>query len=194
MVLRGRREILRLGSGALVLALPGASAAQSALVPASVQAGLLAKVAFYDRNFAARAIHMAKFLLVHKANDDASIRAIVDMKTALAAVPTIAGLPHDEEVAVYVDATTIASNCISHRISIVYFGPGLGAQTSSIRAALTSVDVLSVAADPDYVPNGIVLGFRLVGAETKVLLNRTQARAQNVDFGARMLRRMTIYE
>jgi hypothetical protein len=116
------------------------------------------------------------------------------MKSALAAVPTIAGLAHDEEVAVFVDAPTIAATCLSHRISVVYLGPGLGAEIPAIRAALSSVDVLSVAADPDYVPNGVVLGFRLVGTETKLLLNRTQARAQNVDFGARMLRRMTIYE
>jgi hypothetical protein len=159
-----------------------------------VQASLLAKVAFYDRNFAARAIHMAKFLLVHAANDAQSIGAVVDMKTALASVPTIAGLPHDEEAAPYFDAATVASMCVAHRISIVYFGPGLGPQIPAIRAALSTIDVLSVAADPDYVPEGIVLGFRLVNGETKLLLHRTQARAQNVDFGARMLRRMTIYE
>jgi hypothetical protein len=190
----GRRAVLRLASGAAVVAFGRDGIAQGAQVPATVQANLIAKVAFYDRNFAARAIHMAKCLLIHRANDPASLRAVVDMKAALASVPTIAGLLHDEEVEAYVDAASVATTCVGHRIAIVYFGPGLGAEIPAIRAALASVDVLSVAADPDYVPQGIVLGFRLVGAETRLLLHRSQARAQNVDFGARILRRMTIYE
>jgi hypothetical protein len=191
---RSRRAILQLAAASAVAAIAGEASAQTAQVPATVQAGLIAKVAFYDRNFAARAIHMAKVLLIHKGSDVESIRAVEDMKAALAALPTIAGLAHDEEVAAYVDAETVASTCVGHRITIVYFGPGLGAEIPRIRAALTSVDVLSVAADPDYVPQGIVLGFRQVGVELRLLLHRGQARLQNVDFGARMLRRMTIYE
>jgi hypothetical protein len=192
-----RRAVLRLAAGgasAAIASFAAGGAAQTAQVPAAVQARLIAKVAFYDRNFAARAIHIAKVLLIHRANDAGSMRAVEDMKTALASVPTIAGLPHDEEVAAYVDAPTVASTCVGHRIAIVYLSPGLGAEIAAIRTALASVDVLSVAADPDYVPQGIVLGFRMVGAEARLLLHRGQARAQNVDFGARILRRMTIYE
>src|SRR5262249_55482946 len=138
----GRRSVLQLASATAVVALAGEGWAQTADVPAAVQAALIAKVAFYDRNFAARAIHMVKFLLIHTATDAASIRAVEDMKTALASVPTIAGLQHDEEVEPYVDAATVASMCVGHRIAIVYLGPGLGAEIPGIRAALTSVDVL----------------------------------------------------
>jgi hypothetical protein len=190
----GRRTALLVALASAAVLLPRESAAQSAPAPPIIQASLLAKVAYYDRNFAARAIDRAKMLLVAKPGDPDSIRVVMDMRNALGSIATVGGLPHDEEIMQFIDAATVARTCGSHRISIVYFGPGLADEIHAIRAALTSLDVLSVAAVPEYVPQGIVLGFSLVSGGARLLLHRSQANAQNVKFRARILRRMTIYE
>jgi len=186
--------VLQLATGAVTLALAPPSAAEAGMVPAVTQASLLAKVASYDRNFAARAIDRAKLLLIQRSGDPESSRVVREMQDALTALPAVGALPHEEEVENFVDGPTVATICTSHRISVVYIGPGLGREIPAIRAALSSLDILSVAADPDYVPQGIVLGFRLVAGEARILLHRGQAKAQNVNFGARILRRMTIFD
>jgi hypothetical protein len=189
-----RRGFVALACALLVAALSGTSAAELPVVPARFQAGLLAKVASFDRKFAARAGGRARVLLVMKPNDADSLRTVTEMKNALGALDTIGGLPHDEQIIEFGDASSIAKLCKSRGIAIVYFGPGLGKQIDSIRSALTSVDVMSVAAIADYVPQGIVLGFNLVSGNPKLLVHLTQARAQNVEFDSRVLKLMTIYE
>ena len=172
----------------------GAAAEGLPVASASLQAGLLAKIVSYDRNFSARAIDRAKLLLVAKSGDGRSLQAVRDIERAFSSIATVGGLPHSEEVTHFTDAATLASTCDSHRISIVYLGPGFTGEIDGIRQALTSLDVLSVAADPDYVPRGIVLGFAFVSDSVRMLLNRSQARAQHVSFGSRILSRMTIYD
>jgi YfiR/HmsC-like len=194
-LLLGRRAALWVAVGAAAVPIAGrADAQERPAVSPIVQAGLLAKVVSYDRNFAARAIDRAKLLLVAKPGDLESIRAVVTLKETLSSIATVGGLPHSEEITYFSDAATVARLCGSHRISIVYFGPGFSDEIEAIREALTSADVLSVAAVADYVPRGIVLGFSPPVENVRLLLNRRQARAQHVNFGARLLRRMTIYD
>ncbi len=193
-----RRAVLALATGAFAMTLASRSAAQPdappAMAPPALQASLLARVAGYDRNFATRAIDRAKVLLLAKAGDAESQAVVRDLKGALASLPTIGGLPHDEEVADFVDAEGVAQACSSHRISVVYLGPGLGGAIPAVRAALTSLDVLSVGALPEYVPLGIVLAFGILSGKSKCLVHLGQARAQNVKFASRLLRLATIYE
>jgi hypothetical protein len=53
--------------------------------------------------------------------------------------------------------------------------------------------VLSLAATPDYVPQGVVLGFELEAGAPKILFNLDQARQQHVDFPSDVLRLMKVY-
>src|SRR5216683_3603516 len=122
----GRREFLLFASSGVATALSRTSAAQPTIVPPRLQASLLAKVASYDRKFAARAGDRAKLLLISKVNDAESSRVVTEMTSALGSIDTVGGLPHDEEVMEFTDAAAIATTCKSHRIAAVYFGPGLG--------------------------------------------------------------------
>jgi hypothetical protein len=189
-----RRTFVALMVGLCVAMFLRTSAAEAPLVPPRLQASLLAKVASFDRRFAGRAGGRARVLLVSRANDADSLRTVTEMKNALGALDTLGGLPHEEQMVEFADATAIARACKARGIAVVYLGPGLGKQIDSIRSALTSVDVLSVAAVADYVPQGIVLGFNLVSGNPKLLVHLTQARAQNVEFDSRVLKLMTIYE
>src|SRR5258706_418637 len=54
--------------------------------------------------------------------------------------------------------------------------------------------VLRVAAVPDYVRDGIVLGFDVVSGRPKLLFNLPQAKLQKVALAASVLKLMTVFE
>jgi hypothetical protein len=178
---------------ALVTVVRDASA-EDVPVPFALQAELLAKVAAYDRNMQARAGDRVRVLLVQKPGDDSSARAIVQMQEALGKIGTIAGLPHDEQVVAWGGAPALAQTVTAQHAAIVYLTPGFSGDVDAIRAALTGVDVLSVAAVPNYVPRGIVLGFDIVEGRPKLLVNLSQSAKQHVAFKAEVLKLMRVYQ
>jgi hypothetical protein len=167
--------------------------AETVQLPPDVQAGLIAKVAGFDRNFAARARGKALVLLVAMPNDPESTRAALELKGSLGRLSEVGGLPHQEEIVSYSSASALADQVHARKAAIVYFGPGLGRQIPAIREGFTSLDVLTVASVADYVPAGIVLGFDLVSGRPKLLVNLTQAKKQQVAFPASVLNLMKVF-
>ena len=167
--------------------------AETVQLPTSVQAGLIAKVAGFDRNFPRRAGGKAVVLLVSMPNDPESTRAALELKGALARLPEVGGLPHQEEIVSYASASALAEQVRAKQAAIVYFGPGFGKQIPAIRDAFASHDVLTVASVPDYVPVGIVLGFDLVSGRPKLLVNLGQAKKQQISFPASVLNLMKVF-
>jgi hypothetical protein len=177
-----------------VLFAPRASLGDEVAVPIALQAELVAKVASYDRNLAARAGDRVHVLIIVKAKDDASSAFAKHMESALGGVDKIGGLPHDEVTAPFGGAKALADACRSKRISIVYLAPGLGDEVAGIRAALDGVNVLSVAADAADVARGIVLGFDLVSGKPKIVVHLGQAKRQEVSFKAELLKLAKVLE
>jgi hypothetical protein len=168
--------------------------AESVTAPVVLQAELLAKVAEYDRNFLARAGDRARVLLVTQPSNADSVTVTQQMSAALGRLSQIAGLPHDETILPYPGPAELARICRDRHVAIVYFGPGFRDDVADIRSALAGVDVLSVASVPDYVKEGIVLGFDVVSGRPKLLLNLPQARLQKVALTASVLKLMTVFE
>lgn len=179
---------------ALVLSLSSPGSAQSMPVPTSAQAELIAKLAGFDRNFAARAGSKAVILLAAMPGDAESMSAALEMKAAFARLPTVGNLPHEEQVVTHTSPAALAELVRSKHAAIVYLGPGFEKQIPAIREALSSLDVLSVGAIPGYVPAGIVLGFDLVSGRPKLLIQVVQARKQKVVFPASVLSLMKVYQ
>jgi hypothetical protein len=166
--------------------------AEAVAVPAALQADVLAKLVKYDRNFAARAGQMVQVVLVTKSSATSTLSAAA-MKSALERLEVIGGLPHRQTVVPYTGAAALAKRCREEHAAIVYVTPDFQTDIEALRAALTGVDVLTVSAVPDYVPNGIVLGFELVSGKPQLILNLTQARQQNINFKADVLPLMKVY-
>ncbi len=171
----------------------GTSLAGSSGVPAGLQAELLAKLAAYDRNYEARAGGKAHVLIVTKAGEPRSTLHAAVMKSELGKLERIGGLPHRESTTPYEGAGALVKRCKNESVDIVYLTPGLEEDVADIQKALSGVDVLSVSAIADSVPEGIVLGFELVSGKPKILLNLTQAKRQNVHFKADVLKLMKVY-
>src|SRR5690349_20431893 len=132
--------------GALSLLVSRVGYADSAAVPADVQATLLAKLERYDRSFPARAGDAARVLLVVKPGNAKSSLASEEMKSALGRLSAIGGPPHKELVHEYKGAEGLAARCRSDRVAVVYLTPGFDAELRDIRAALATLDILSLAA------------------------------------------------
>jgi hypothetical protein len=168
--------------------------AELVAVPIELQAELLAKVAAYDRNMAARAGDRVQVLLLTNTTDTESARFATRMQLALQSIAQISGLPHDERIAPFTSAFELAQQCRARHIAIIILGPGLGSQIATIRDALDGVDVLTVAAVPDYVQQGVVLGFDVVSGKPKLLVHLTQARRQHVELRSEVLKLMRVFE
>jgi hypothetical protein len=178
---------------ALVLTLSSPGSAQSMSVPAGAQAELIAKLAGFDRNFAARAGGKAVIILAVMPGETESQSAALEIKAAFSRLPTVGNVPHEELVVTYSNPAALAEVVRTKRAAIVYLGPGFAKQVPAIRDALSSLNVLSVGAIPGYVPSGIVIGFDLVSGRPKLLIHVPQARKQNVAFPASVLSLMKVY-
>jgi hypothetical protein len=189
-----RRQLLLFAASVLLASREGAGRAEGVAVPVELQAELLAKVAVYDRNMPGRAGDRLQVLLLTNGSDPESARFATRMQVALQAVAQIGGFPHDDRIAAFAGPLDLAQQCRARRIGIVFVGPGLGEQVGDIRDALDGLDVLSVAAVPEYVPQGVVLGFDVISGKPKLLVHLTRARRQHVELTADVLKLMRVFE
>lgn len=189
------RRVAALAALFAVLVVARLDRAEEASVPVSIQAELLAKVAAYDRNFAARAGGRASVVIVTKPGDDESARVGAAMAKALGALATVGGLPHEETLISLAEAAAIARTSKSKRAAVVYLASGFtDDEVGALSKAFEGADVLTVAAVARFVPKGVVLGFDLVSGKPKLLVHLGQARRQNVAFGAEILKLMQVFE
>jgi hypothetical protein len=114
------------------------------------------------------------------------------MKSAMSAVPTIGNLPHDEDLIPFSTSKDLIASCTRLGPSILYFGPGFDEELATLRTLFESLDLLTVSANPEGVPLGLVLGFDLVSGRPKLLVNLTQARKQGVAFQPEVLKLMKV--
>jgi hypothetical protein len=190
-----RRQVLASAALFAVAVLVGARSGtgQASGLPAELQATLIAKLVSYDRNYTDRAGDVALVVVLVKSGNAKSELSAATIKSALGQVDRIGGRPHKERVDTYQSPAALAELCRSKRVAVVYVTAGFQDEIAAIKSALTGVDVLTVAAVPEYVPSGIVLGFEVVSGKSKITLNLAQARQQRVDFKADALKLMKVY-
>jgi YfiR/HmsC-like len=189
-----RRLLVVLCLAQLVLSLSRQrwSWAEDLAVPAEVQAQLLGKLASYDRGFPERAAGKVIIAIVVKPSEVDSTRAASQINEALKALASIGGLPHEEVLVPWTNAHDLSELCAKKPLAIVYLMPGLLGDMSAIASELDGKSVLTVAGVLSYLDRGVVLGFELVSGRTKLVVNLTQAKKQNVQFRAEVLSLMRI--
>lgn len=172
---------------------PAIARGEEVPVPVNLQADLLYMIAGHDQNLPARAGSEVRVLILVKPGEQAS-RAAAQFKAAAAAgKPKVAGLPHSEEIVPFENAAALAEACKARGASIVYLAPGFtGAEATAIGKALEGGNVLTAAAQPGLVNQGVVLGFDLVGGRAKLLVDLTQAAKQRVSFSPEVLGLMAV--
>jgi hypothetical protein len=190
--MRGRQYRTWITLAAVIASLPARGRAEDVPVPVNLQADLLFMIAGHDHNLPARGGGEVRTLVLTKASDD-STRAAAQFKAAAAAKAVVAGLPHSVEVARFTGGPALAEACKAKRLAIIYLTPGFSAaDATAIGQALAGGNVLTVAASPAMVKQGVVLGFDLVAGRAKLLVDLTQAAKQHVAFGPDVLGLMAV--
>ncbi len=133
-----------------------------------------------------------RVVIVVKAGSTRSDASASAFKGALAELARFGGLQHTEAIVPYPGAAALAKRCRDEHVALVYVTPGLESEIERLRDAMIGVDVLTVAAVPDYVASGLVLGFELRSGKPKMLVNYEQAKRQNVAFTADVLKLMKV--
>lgn len=153
-----------------------------------LQAELLSKVVAYDRNYTERAHGRAIVLVLVKGGDAESERVGEQIKSELAVLGELGGLPHVEELVRYSSAAVVAELVKSRGAAVLYVSLGLADEMTAIASALDDVSVLSVAAASSYVERRAVLGFDAESGRPKLVVNLDQARRQKVAFKPEVLK------
>lgn len=188
-----RRGIARLIGCTLLLLLAAvsqlasASLADDATVPIDLQVDLLDRVVRFERNYSARVTDAAVVIVVHKAGVTASARAAARVAAELAHTLTLGSREVATHVHSFSSLDTLAEAC--RGAAIVYFMPGF--TQSELRAMVplfVGTGVITVGADENDADYGATLGFELVSARPRIVVNLTQAREQRLDFSAQLLR------
>lgn len=165
-----------------------AVASADTTVPLELQVDLLRRVVRFERGFAARAGAEVKILVVSRPGDAESERSAATLGKALESARDIAGKPLRVVTHSYSGAAALKKAAQGAGAQIVCLAAGLEGELEAIAAALATLPVLSVTTDGDQVGRGAVLGFALVSARPKIILNLPQARRQGLDFEADLLR------
>jgi hypothetical protein len=167
--------------------------ADEPMLPAKIQAVLMAKFAGYDRTLLGIKSGRVMVAIVAQ-SDPESAKVGAQVRVELQAIPVIADLPHEEIVLAWSDPGTLARTCEERGVSILYVAPGFHDEIPAIVSALGTAPILTVGANPSYVPRGIVLGFDLVSGHPKLVVNLTQARKQGVELSSQVLKLARVIE
>lgn len=188
-----RRFALKLALAALIGAWERSALADDMKVPAPLQAQFLSKVAAYDRGFRKRVGERVHVLILTNQRSLQSRRVAGFLKTALSQLPNIGGVQHDVDERSFDTASNLVAACRAQGVAVLYLTSGLDDWIEPIRSALESMPILTVAADPEYVSRGIILGFDLVAGRPKILIHLGQAQKQGIDFSSELLKLAKVF-
>jgi hypothetical protein len=171
-----------------------AANAESVTVPFGLQVALFTKVADYDRTLPGRAIGVVRVVVLTRAGSPESAAAAGQVLDALAGIPQISGLPHEDSMLEFANPAAVAELCRARSISIVYLTPGLAEIAEALGKALTGIPVLTVSASGDGARKGAVLGFDLVASKPKLVVQLPSCRNQGVRLSSDVLKIATVIE
>jgi len=192
---RTSRSTLRMGALLLLACLTPATAhAESVSVPFGLQVALFTKVADYDRTLPGLTAGVVRVIVLTRHGSPESSAAAGQVVDALAGIPRIGGLPHEDTLVAFTDAGALAALCRARSISIVYLTPGLADVAEAVSKALTGVPVLTVSASGEGARNGAVLGFELIASKPKLLVHLPSSRNQGVRLSSDVLKIATVIE
>jgi hypothetical protein len=168
--------------------------ADSVAVPFGLQVSLFTKVADYDRTLPGRTLGVVRVVVLTRAGSSESAAATGQVLDALAGVPRISGLPHEDLSVQFSDAASLAELCRTRSISIVYLTPGLADVIGALSTALKGIPVLTVSASAEGARNGAVLAFDLIASRPKLIVNLSAGREQGVRLSSDVLKMAMVIE
>lgn len=165
----------------------GIAFADTVPVPAALQATLATKLLAFDRGLPARAGGTVRILVLIDPSEGQSLKIANEFAGAVKNHGRITNLPVEVTQAKFDSAASVAERIKREKIAAVYLSSGLARVAETVAKALKGSDVMTIAAEPSAVIRGIAVGFDLLSGQPKILVNLSQAKAQNVQLPASVL-------
>jgi hypothetical protein len=182
------RTALTLLCGLSTLVVAGAGHADDTIdVPVELQVDLLGRVAPYERGLA-RASGELRVLVVSRRGHAVSTRTAAQLVSVLRRTGTMLERPMRIDELAFESWPAVLAVATSRGISVVYLTPGLEEGLSAMSETFAGHRILTVSTVGSYVPRGAVLGFEIVSSRPRIVVNLAQARRQQLDFSAQLLR------
>jgi hypothetical protein len=163
-------------------------------VPASVQAQILTRILPFDRGFASRAGSGSVLVeLVQVDGDPDSSSAVLRMARALSDIGKVAERPLVERTVAFRTGGELVRGARADGAQVLYLSPGLASSIGAIALALADSGILTFAGVEDFVRIGAVLGVAIDAGKPRISINLNQAKSQNIDFPASVLRLAKVY-
>jgi hypothetical protein len=168
-------------------------AADEVSVPIELQVALLERIVRYERTFAAEAtpVHV---VVVSRASSPESLRVTGQLVAGLRHAGTLGGRTMDAATVSFTSAAALRAEVDSSHARIVYLAAGLGDQIAAINGVLSGAGLILVSAVGADVDRGAVVGFELVSARPRIVVNLGVARAHQLQFNAQFLRLARVVE
>jgi hypothetical protein len=158
-----------------------ASAAHADELPVGLQVQLLSKLSTYVAEFGAGSAEV-KILVVHPSAKDPS-RGAQALSAALSQAGKLGKHAIQAKLVPAADARSFQTVLTAEKPQVVYLAPELDEKaTREIIDAVTGTKVLTLSGVEAHVRQGVVLGFSMVEARPRVLINLKQAQKQNIVF------------
>lgn len=163
-------------------------------VPIEVQADLLGRILQFDRDFAARAGDEIVVAVLYQSRFRASLTAREDIARLLEDMDGIAGRPL-RVVAMELDPSTSLEAALERsEADVVYVSPLRATGVGSIVQATRRLRILSYTGVPEYVDDGVSVGFSIRGAGSEILINLDAAIAEGARFSSELLKLSRVIE
>lgn len=176
---------------ALVIA-TGAAADE---LPINLQVQLLSKMSTYVSNFAPKGATSAKVFVVHNGTKEAPTRGANAIGTAITQTGKLG--PYTAEVALvpFAGGKQLEAAIAAEQPQVVFLAPELEAKSvSEIVEAVGKGTTLTISGVAEHVRLGSVLGFALVEARPRVLINLKQAERQKIIFLSGLVKHSIVVE
>ncbi len=160
-----------------------ASGAFADELPVNLQVQLLSKLSTYVANFGPADSTTVKILVVYPDSKEGPSRGAQALATALTAVGKLGQFTAQPKLVAACDAKKFQALVAAEKPQAIYLAPELDEKaTAEIIEAAASGTVLTISGLEAHVRRGVVLGFSLVEARPRVLINLKQAQKQSVVF------------
>ncbi len=183
-----RRALLALAGATAALAWDGEALAVDPEVPVRLQIDLLNRVIPYDRNFATRVRGELQIGVLTDISDTEAHRVANQVLNELRGRPMLGNFPQRPSQIAASNVAAIVDECRRRKLGVLYVTPISRLSISALAVALQGLGVMTVAAIPEHVRQGAVLGFAVRSGKPRLLVNLTQAKQQQVSFRADFLR------
>lgn len=168
---------------AVTCALFWATVAAADDLPVNLQVQLLSKMSTYVSNFAPKGASSVKVYVVHPGTKDAPSRGAQALNGALGTTGKLGAYTAEVVLVPWENGKKLEAAIAADKPQVVYLAPELDAKaTGELVEAVSSSSALMISGVADHVKQGAVLGFSLVEARPRVLINLKQARRQNIVF------------